>query len=170
MHVSGVISWFRKTGVYPVAVFSLRKFYTEQMFALLRKKRMQLRNHADTQTVKRSQHWKGYAIYIYIYRIVGSAREWDSTVQIVWWQLRTIEGTLPPGKRWSSWDLSLRLILAYSSVLNSVHVMMVCFVFSSLVNAQLSSKEQRTTKYWCYSRTKNFFVIVSFESFHGQVP
>jgi len=32
------------------------------MFALLRTKRMQLRNHADTQPVKRS---KGYAIYIY---------------------------------------------------------------------------------------------------------
>jgi len=37
------------------AVFPLRKFYTEQMFVLLRTKRMQLRNHADTQPVKRSQ-------------------------------------------------------------------------------------------------------------------
>jgi len=36
-------------------VFPLRKFYTEQMILLLRTKRMQLRNHADTQTVKRSQ-------------------------------------------------------------------------------------------------------------------
>jgi len=37
------------------SVFPLRKFYTEQMFVLLSTKRMQLRNHADTQTVKRSQ-------------------------------------------------------------------------------------------------------------------
>ena len=36
-------------------VFPLKKFYTEQMFVLLRTKRMQLRNHADTQTVKRSK-------------------------------------------------------------------------------------------------------------------
>jgi len=35
-------------------VFPLRKFCTEQMFVLLRKNPMQLRNHADTQTVKRS--------------------------------------------------------------------------------------------------------------------
>ena len=33
------------------------------MVVLLRTKRMQLYNHADTQTVKRSQRWKGYAIY-----------------------------------------------------------------------------------------------------------
>jgi len=44
---------------------SLRKFYTEQMFVMLRTKRMQLRNHADTQTAKRSQRWKGYAKSIY---------------------------------------------------------------------------------------------------------
>jgi len=37
------------------AVFTLRKFYTEQMFALLRTERMQLRNNVDTRTVKRSQ-------------------------------------------------------------------------------------------------------------------
>jgi len=36
-------------------MFPQRKFYTEQMFVLLRTKRMQLRNHADTQTVKDSQ-------------------------------------------------------------------------------------------------------------------
>jgi len=36
-------------------VFPLRKFYTEQMFVSLRLKRMLLRNHADTQTVKHSQ-------------------------------------------------------------------------------------------------------------------
>jgi len=35
-------------------VFPLRKFYTEQMLVLLRTKCIQLRNHADTQTVKRS--------------------------------------------------------------------------------------------------------------------
>jgi len=34
------------------------------MLVLLRTKRMQLRNHADTQSVKRSKRWKGYAIYI----------------------------------------------------------------------------------------------------------
>jgi len=32
---------------YVYAVFPLRKYYTEQMFVLLRTKRMQLRNHAD---------------------------------------------------------------------------------------------------------------------------
>jgi len=37
------------------AVLPLRKFYTEKMFVLLRTKRIQLRNHADTQIVKRSQ-------------------------------------------------------------------------------------------------------------------
>ena len=36
------------------------------MFVLLHTNRVQLRNHADTQTVKRSQRQKGYAIYIYI--------------------------------------------------------------------------------------------------------
>jgi len=36
-------------------VFPLRKFYTEQMFALLRTKRMQMRNHANIQPAKRSQ-------------------------------------------------------------------------------------------------------------------
>jgi len=46
------------------ALFPLRKFYAEQMLVLLRTKRMQLRNHADTQSVKRSKRWKGYAIYI----------------------------------------------------------------------------------------------------------
>jgi len=35
------------------------------MFVLLRTKRMQLRNHVDTQTVKRSQRLKGYAVYMY---------------------------------------------------------------------------------------------------------
>jgi len=34
------------------------------MFVLLCTKRMQLRNHADTQRVKQSQPWKGYAIYM----------------------------------------------------------------------------------------------------------
>jgi len=35
------------------------------MFVMLRTNRVQLRNHADTQTVKRSQRLKGYAIDIY---------------------------------------------------------------------------------------------------------
>jgi len=39
-----------------MVVFLLRKFYLEQMFVLLRTKHMQLRNHADTQPVKGSQH------------------------------------------------------------------------------------------------------------------
>jgi len=40
------------------------------MFVLLRTERMQLRNHADAQTVKRSKRYKGYAtcVYIHIYR------------------------------------------------------------------------------------------------------
>jgi len=70
-------------------VFPPRKFYTEQMFVLLRTKRMQQRNHADTQTLKRSQRWKGYATYIYIYRVkfrMSKVRgKWDSIAQIVWW-------------------------------------------------------------------------------------
>jgi len=37
------------------AVFPVRKFSTEQMFVLLRTKRMQLRDHANTQTAKHSQ-------------------------------------------------------------------------------------------------------------------
>jgi len=35
------------------------------MCVFLRTKRMQLRNHADTQPVKLSKRWKGYAIYIH---------------------------------------------------------------------------------------------------------
>ena len=50
-------------GLQPV--FPLRKYYTEQVFVLLRTKRMQLRNHADTQTVKRPQRLKGCAVYMY---------------------------------------------------------------------------------------------------------
>ena len=46
-------------------MFPLRKLYAEQMFVLLRTERMQLRNHADTQTVKRFQRQKSYVIYIY---------------------------------------------------------------------------------------------------------
>ena len=39
---------------HPQPVFPLRKVYTEKVFVLLRTKRMQLHNNADTQTVKRS--------------------------------------------------------------------------------------------------------------------
>ena len=46
-------------------MFRLRKLYAEQMFVFLRIKRMQLRNHADTQPVKRFQGWMDYAIYTY---------------------------------------------------------------------------------------------------------
>jgi len=35
------------------------------MYILLRIKRMQLRNHADTQPVKPSQRYMGYTIYTY---------------------------------------------------------------------------------------------------------
>ena len=48
---------------YLITSVPLRKIYTEQMFVLLPTKRMQLRNHADKQRVKRSQHKKGYSIY-----------------------------------------------------------------------------------------------------------
>ena len=34
----------------------LRKLYTEKIFVMLYMKRMQLRSHADPNTVKRSQH------------------------------------------------------------------------------------------------------------------
>jgi len=37
-------------GNVPQAVLPLKKFYPEQMFVLLRTKRMQLRNHADTNS------------------------------------------------------------------------------------------------------------------------
>jgi len=46
--------YMRSFGSRP-SVFPLRKFCTEQMFVLLRTKRMQPRSHADTQAVKRSQ-------------------------------------------------------------------------------------------------------------------
>jgi len=78
-------------------VFPLRKFYTEQMFVLVR---MELRKHVNTQLVKRFKQWKVYAIYIrYGIWNVASARAWDFTAQMVWWycaiaQLRTLEGTL----------------------------------------------------------------------------
>jgi len=35
------------------------------MFVLLRTKRMQLRNYADTQTVKRFQRSKSYAVHLF---------------------------------------------------------------------------------------------------------
>jgi len=65
-------------------------FHGLGVFVLLRTKRMQLPNHANTQTVKRSQPYRGLCdiqyIYIYIYihipyeiQNVGSARVWDST-------------------------------------------------------------------------------------------
>jgi len=44
---SGVIGDDFSNMWYVYAVFPLRKYYTEQMFVLLRTKRMQLRNHAD---------------------------------------------------------------------------------------------------------------------------
>jgi len=45
----------------------VQRCFFEQMFVLLRNKRMQLRNHAYTRTVKRSNRWKGCAIYTYLY-------------------------------------------------------------------------------------------------------
>jgi len=41
-------------------VFPLKRFYTEQRFALVS---MQLRNHVIVNTVKRFKRWNGCAIY-----------------------------------------------------------------------------------------------------------
>ena len=65
------------------AVLPLRKFYSAQMFLLLR---MQLRSHVDAQPVKRFKLGKSCARYMR-YKIlnVATAREWDLTAQMVWW-------------------------------------------------------------------------------------
>jgi len=63
------------------------------MFVLLRTKRMQLRNHADTQTVKR---YKGYAMSIQ-YQILKQVRETEISLRKLSGgtaHLRTLEGTL----------------------------------------------------------------------------
>jgi len=61
-------------------VFTLRKFHTEQIIVLVR---IQLRCHVDTQPLKR---YRSYALYerFQIWN-VASAREWDSTAQMVRW-------------------------------------------------------------------------------------
>jgi len=82
-------------------MFPLRKFYTEQMFVLFRTKRVQLRNHADTQTVNCSQRWKGYVIYVYTVHSIKfrmlEVRENEIALRNLSGgtaQLRTVEGTL----------------------------------------------------------------------------
>jgi len=68
------------------------------MFVLLRRKRMQLRNHADAQTVKLSQRWKGYAIYTNRIKFrMLAVRENEIALRKMSGataQLRTLEGTL----------------------------------------------------------------------------
>ena len=51
--------------------FPLRKFYTAQMFVLVR---MRLRNHADAHTVKRFKRCKGCAVCIRVLRGDGLTR------------------------------------------------------------------------------------------------
>jgi len=81
-----------------LTLFPLRKFYAEQMLALLRTKRMQLRNHADSKTMKRSLGWKGYAIYTYNIKFgLLEVRENEISLRTVCSgtrQLLTLEGTL----------------------------------------------------------------------------
>jgi len=81
-----------------VSVFPLRKFYTEQTFVLLRTKRMQLRNRADTNS-KAFPTLKGlYDIYIcrIKFRIL-EVRENEIALRKLSdgiAQLRTLNGTL----------------------------------------------------------------------------
>jgi len=52
---------------------------------------MQLRNHVDTQLVKRFKRWKVFAIYLRIENEiwnVTSVQEWNFTAQMVWWLSR----------------------------------------------------------------------------------
>jgi len=70
---------------------------------LLRTKRMQLRNHADSKTMKRSLGWKGYAIYTYNTKF-GLLEVRDNEISLRTLcsgtrQLRTLEGTLALGLR-----------------------------------------------------------------------
>jgi len=68
------------------------------MFDLLRTKRMQLRNHADTQPVQRYLPQKVYAIYIYRIKF-GMLEVLENEIALLKLsggtaQLRTLEGTL----------------------------------------------------------------------------
>ena len=72
---------FKKISSYP-AVFPLRKFYTEQIFILVS---MQLRNHVETQPLKRFKRYKDCAIYMHKILNVANAQEWDFTAQMVCW-------------------------------------------------------------------------------------
>ena len=77
-------------------MFPLRKFHIEQIFVLVR---MELRNDADTQPVKRFKRYKGYALQIYDIKFglllvrenEISVRKWS--VGLAHW--RTLEGMLP---------------------------------------------------------------------------
>jgi len=82
-----------------VPVFPLRKFYTEQMFVLLRTRRKQLPNHADTEGVKRSQLERTMR---YIYSVLkfrmSEVRENEIALRKLSGgnaQLRTLEEILP---------------------------------------------------------------------------
>ena len=86
-------------------VFPLRKLYTEQMFALLRSKRMQLPNmQAHKQwsvpSVKKAMRY----IYRIKFRMCVSAREWNANRLVA---LRTLEGTLLVALWQRSWDLQV---------------------------------------------------------------
>ena len=78
-------------------MFPLRKFYTEQIFVLLR---MQLRKHSDAQPVKRFKRWNAMR-YVYDIKFEMlqvrqneiSLRKWSGGTA----QLRTSEGALVPG-------------------------------------------------------------------------
>ena len=68
------------------------------MFVLVR---MKLLNHVDTQTVKRSKRYKGYAICRQHFKF-GMLQEHENEVSLRKWSggtahLRTLEGTLPKG-------------------------------------------------------------------------
>ena len=63
-------------------MFPLRKFYTEQTFVLVR---MQLRNHVDTQTVKRFKCYKGNAIHTAYDRKFGMFQVRENDISLRKW-------------------------------------------------------------------------------------
>jgi len=83
----------------PTPVFPLRKLYTEQMFVVLCTKRMQLRNHVDTNT-EELPSLKGLC-EVYTQRIkfrMLTVRENETALRKLSGgtaQLRTLEGELP---------------------------------------------------------------------------
>jgi len=65
-------------------VFPQRKFHIEQMFALVR---IHLRNHVDTQPVRRFKCCRGYAVSTYAinFGMFQVSRECEFIAQVVWW-------------------------------------------------------------------------------------